>query len=145
MAEVLGTTASIIAIIQLSSVVVEYLSNAAGAKTEQMRLCDEILECEFILKRLKIKLNNNDEGSSWSKTINALNESPSAPLGRLLVALSIVKVKLRPKEGIKKALAPWKWHFDKKEVEEVIATIERIKSLLSLALTNDCGYVRFQY
>jgi hypothetical protein len=141
MAEVLGTTASIIAIIQLSSVVVEYLSDAAGAKTEQMRLCEEILECEFILKRLKIKVDNNDEGSSWSKTINALNKGPSAPLGQLLVALSIVKVKIRPKEGIKKALAPWKWHFDKVQVEEAIATIERIKSLLNLALTNDCGYV----
>ena len=141
----LSITAGIIAIIQLSSDVVDYLSDAAGATSERMHLCDEILECEFILKRLKVKVDNSDKQKSWSNTVNALNEGPSAPLNRLLVALSTVKVKVEPKKGVKRVLAPLKWHFDKKEVEEAISTIERLKRLLNLALTNDCGYIRPLY
>jgi Cdc6-like AAA superfamily ATPase len=51
--------------------------------------------------------------------------------------LSIAKTKLKPKEGMKKALASLKWPFDEKEMDKTFAAIEGEKSLLELALTNN--------
>jgi hypothetical protein len=140
MADPLGTTASIIAIIQLSSDVVKYISGAAGATKERKRLRDEVRACEFILQRLKDEVDYAEEGGTWSETIKAL-EDPGAPLGGLWVALNVVKAKLEPKKGPKKVLATLIWPFDEREVEKIISTIEREKTLLELALTNDCRYV----
>ncbi|KAF2181001.1 hypothetical protein K469DRAFT_692519 [Zopfia rhizophila CBS 207.26] len=71
------------------------------------------------------------------ETIKAL-EAPGAPLYWLGIALSVVIAKLKPKKGLKKALLALKWPFDEKEVGKIISTIEREKTLLALALTNDC-------
>jgi len=140
MADPLGITASIIAIIQLSSVVVEYINGVRGATKERKRLRDGVRACEFILQQLKDDADDTEEGKAWSETIKAL-EGADAPLGRLWVALNIVKEKLKPKTGLEKALMSLKWPFSEKEVEKIIWSVEREKTLLQLALTNDCRYV----
>jgi hypothetical protein len=137
MADPLSTTASIIAIVQLSSAVVEYINRARGATKERKRLRDEVRACEFILQQLKDEANDTEEGIAWSETIKAL-EGSDAPLGRLWVALNVVKAKLEPKSGLEKALTSLKWPFNEKEVEKIILAVEREKTLLQLALTNDC-------
>lgn len=144
MADPLSITASIIAVIQLSSAVVGYVIGVGGATKERKRLRDEVRACGFILQQLKDNVDDTEEGKTWSETIKAL-QGPDAPLGRLWVALSIVKVTLEPKKGLEKALASLKWPFDEKEVAEIIGSIEREKSLLELALTNDCRYVQSRF
>ena len=75
----LSTTASIIAIIQLSSKVVKYVSAVAGATKERKRLCKEVWVCEYILQQLKDEFDNSEEGKVWSKTIATLKD-PREPL-----------------------------------------------------------------
>ncbi|KAF4436368.1 hypothetical protein F53441_13284, partial [Fusarium austroafricanum] len=133
----LSATASIIAVIQLSSNVVKYVNAAAGATKERKRLREGVRSCEFILQQLNDGADDSEEGKAWSETIKAL-EAPDAPLGRLDVALRAIEVKIQPKEGEKKALARLKWPFNEREVGEILAAIEREKSLLGLALDNDC-------
>jgi predicted nuclease with TOPRIM domain len=133
----LSITASIIAIIQISSDIVSYVNGATGATKERKRLRDEVRACEFILQRLNDEVSDAEEGNTWSETIKAL-EGPDAPLGRLRDALNIVKAKLEPKKGLKNAFSTLKWPFDEKEIEKVISAIEREKNLLDLALANDC-------
>jgi len=133
----LSTTASIIAVIQLSSDVIKYISDAAGATKDRIRLRKEVLGCESILQELRDDADDSEEGRKWSDTIKAL-EAPGGPLGRLLVALNAIKTKLRPKEGVGKTLAALKWPFQEKDVNRIIGAIEREKTLLSLALANDC-------
>jgi hypothetical protein len=140
MADPLGATASIIAIIQLSSDVVKYINGVGGATKERKRLRDGVRACEFILQQLKDDADDTEEGKAWSETIKTL-EDTDAPLGRLWVALNVVKAKLEPKTGLEKALTSLKWPFNEKEVEKIISVIEREKTLLQLALTNDCRYV----
>lgn len=139
MADLLRTTASIIAIIQLSSVVVEYINGARGATKERKRLRDGVRACEFLLQQLKDNADDTEEGKAWYETIKAL-EGNDAPLGRLWVALNVVKAKLEPRTGPEKTLTSLKWPFNEKEVEKIISAIEREKVLLQLALTNDCRY-----
>ncbi len=140
MADPLSVTASIIAVIQLSSDVVKYINGVHGATKERKRLRDEVRACEFILRQLKDDAGDRDQGKAWSETIKAL-ESTDAPLGRLWLALNIVKAKLELKTGLEKTLASLKWPFNGKEVEKIISAIEREKTLLHLALANDCRYV----
>jgi len=134
----LSITGSIIAVLQLSSKVVEYVTSATGATKERKRLRAEVRACESILQRLKDEADDSEEGEAWSETIRAL-EDPSAPLGRLRVLFGIVKAKLQPKEGAKKALASLKWPFNEKEMEKIFGAIEREKSLLQLASDNHLG------
>ena len=140
MADPLGATASIIAIIQLSSEIVKYIGRVSSAAKERKRLRDELRSCQFILQQLKDDADDVEEGKMWLDTIKAL-QGPDAPLGRLWVALSVVKAKLEPKKGVQKAFASLKWPFDEKEVDRIVSVIEREKVLLHLALTNDCRYV----
>jgi hypothetical protein len=140
MADPVGTTASIIAIIQLASAVAEYINGVRGATKERKRLREEVRACEFILQQLKDDADDSEEGEAWSETIKAL-EGTDAPLGRLWVALNVVKTKLEPKRGLEKALMSLKWPFNEKEIEKIILAIEREKALLQLALTNDCRCV----
>ena len=114
----LSISASIIAIIQISSDIVSYVNGATGATKERKRLRDEVWACEFILQRLNDEVSDAEEGHTWSETIKAL-EGPDAPLGRLRDALSIVKAKLEPKKGLKNAFSTLKWPFDEKEIEKL--------------------------
>ncbi|TEY74291.1 hypothetical protein BOTCAL_0074g00210 [Botryotinia calthae] len=132
----LSPIASVIAVIQLASDIVSYISRAADATRERMRLRNEVLGCESILQQLKDEANNTEEGIKWTETIKTL-EASDGPLGRLWAALSAVKIKLEPKNGLRKALSTLKWPFDQKEVEKIIVTIEHEKSLLELALANN--------
>lgn len=133
----LSITASTIAIIQISSDIIGYINGATGATKERKRLREEIRSCEFILQRLNDEASDAEECSTWSATIKVL-EGPDAPLGRLWSALTTIKAKLEPKKGLKNALPTLKWPFDEKEIGKIISAIEREKSLLDLALTNDC-------
>lgn len=132
----LSTTASVIAIIQLSSEVVGFIGSAAGARKTRNRLRDEIHPCDKILQDLKDEADESEEGKSWSDTIKAL-EQPDAPLGRLSIALRVVKARLDPKDGQKKVFAALKWPFEEKEVQKIIDTIEREKNLLHLSVENN--------
>ena len=109
----------------------------AGATKERKRLHKEVWACEYILQQLKDEADDSEEGKAWSKTIATLKD-PRESLDRLWVVLSIVKAKLQPKDELKKAVASLKWLFNEKEIEKTFAAIEREKSLLELALTNDC-------
>ncbi|KAL5623863.1 hypothetical protein FOBRF1_003113 [Fusarium oxysporum] len=132
----LSTTASIIATIQLSSEVVKYVNAAAGATNQRKRLREEVRTCEYILQQLKDGADDSEEGKAWSRTIEAL-QGPKGPLGRLDVTLQTIQAKLLSKGGHKKVLETLKWPFTEREVEKILAAIEREKSLLWLALEND--------
>jgi hypothetical protein len=86
-------TASIIAEIQLSSEVVQYISTAAGATKERRRLRQEIQACDDILQQLRDDADASKEGKAWAEKIRALKE-PEAPLARFSVAVNLVKAKL---------------------------------------------------
>ncbi|KAK3377238.1 hypothetical protein B0T24DRAFT_592853 [Lasiosphaeria ovina] len=132
----LSAAASVIAVLQLSSVF-KYVNSAAGATKERQRLREGVRACESVLQQLKDQTDDSELGKAWLETIETL-EAPDAPLGRLHLALKTLKAKLRPKEGLKNALASLKWPFNEKEIEVFLAVIEREKSLLELALSNNC-------
>ncbi|KAI0892243.1 ankyrin repeat-containing domain protein [Annulohypoxylon nitens] len=131
----ISVSASIIAVIQLSSEVVKYITDVSGATKERIRLREEVLSCESILQELRDGTDNS-KGEEWLDTINSLQTS-SGPLNRLSVILEIIRSKLQPRDGFEKAFGVLKWPFQEREVSKVIGAMEREKNLLNLALAND--------
>ncbi|KAE8442846.1 hypothetical protein EG329_002588, partial [Mollisiaceae sp. DMI_Dod_QoI] len=132
----LGAAASLIAIIQLSSNVVNYIIGAAGASKERRRLREEIIACELVLLQLQDQSDDANEERQPRKSMPPAGVN--TPLYRLERVLCEIKMKLEPKYRLDKALAALKWPFTAKEVEQLISTIQCEKSLLQLELTNDC-------
>ncbi|KAL6406387.1 Ankyrin repeat domain-containing protein 50 [Ilyonectria robusta] len=71
--EPLGATASVIAVIQLSSRLVEYINGVSGATKDRKRLRESVRSCEQVLQRLKDEADDSEEGKAWSETIKALD------------------------------------------------------------------------
>jgi len=133
----LSTGTGIIAILQLSTEVVKYIIGVAGSTKDRRRLRSEIIACEAILMRLQdLSDDAREESKSW-ENMKAI-EGKDSPLYRLGLILDATKTKLEPKQGLSKALAPLKWPFEEKEVEKLIAAVQREKALLQLAITNEC-------
>ncbi|OAP56393.1 hypothetical protein AYL99_09572 [Fonsecaea erecta] len=131
----LSDAASLIAVIKLSCEVIGFVGTASGATKERKRVREEVQACQTILQQLKDEADESEEGQTWTKIINALEEL-HAPLGRLSIALNLLKTRLEPRSG-QRILTSLKWPFQEKEVARIIDAIEREKALLGLALIND--------
>ncbi|KAF2965989.1 hypothetical protein GQX73_g7572 [Xylaria multiplex] len=133
----LSMSASIIAVLQLSSDVVKYIIAATGAAKARRSLREEILSCEYVLLQIQDHFDEAGGGTVWLEKIKTL-EGPGTPLYRVGIALGALKARLEPKLGWNKALSALKWPFDEVEVEKLVSAIQREKSLLQLALTSNC-------
>jgi hypothetical protein len=131
----LGEVASVIAVLQLSGKVVDYVGKVKDASEDRKRLRDEIRACKRILQEIKDDADDSQESDGWVDTIKTL-ERPDGPLPRLQSALIQVETRLRKGDTFRGSL---KWPFQERDVIKIIDTIDREKSLLSLALSRDSG------
>lgn len=140
MADPLSVTASIIAVLQLSSTVLRYLVDVKDASADRKSLIREISSTRGILGTLNETVDDarvSDE--TWSATIRSL-EDPDGPLNVLKTTLQQLATTLEGSASatsIKKAANSLRWPFKQSEVEKILRVIERQKSTLSLALEND--------
>jgi|ERR1700722_9294347 hypothetical protein len=136
MADPLGISASIIAVLQLSGTVIEYLNDVKGASEDRHRILNEVACISGLLYFLKDRATQSQYGHSWSMTLASLN-TPKGPLEQFKSALERLIFKLAPVEGWRKAGKALAWPFQKEEIKEILSAIERHKSLFNLALQND--------
>ena len=61
----------------------------------------------------------------------------NGPLDQLHQAFKRIVTKIEPADGIRRLGKQIKWKFEKTEVDEILTRIERLKSLINLALAND--------
>ncbi|KAF5974131.1 ankyrin repeat domain-containing protein [Fusarium coicis] len=132
----LGATASIIAILQLSTAATHYVVSAKGATKQQRRLHEELRGCEDILLQLKDILENEQPDPTRGPLFSLL-EGPRSLFERLETLFESIKTKLYPKKGLTRVFSSLAWPFNEKDVNELIAAIQREKSLLQLALGSD--------
>jgi len=122
--------ASVIAVTQLCEKVIRYANNVSGAKDDRGRLRDQVRGCSMILLQLQDKIEDTDDGQTWSETLTCL----ATPLTRLYKALDMAATKLQGTDNSREKLT---WPFKEKEVQKLIAAIESEKGLLGLALQNN--------
>ena len=117
----------------LAHTVLGYIADAYAATGERKRLFDEVSSTQDLLTQLSQK---SDE-ARWGDTMKVL-ATDRGPLRQLEKALRGLEERLRPSDSRLKSFGKaLKWPFDKKEIEAIVASLERSKSLLTLALQRD--------
>lgn len=132
----LSTTASIIAILQLTTTLVNYLTGVKGASEDQKRYTIEASQLYTLLLNLKYRLEEATPTSPWYARARELG-AENGPLSQYKAALERLVDKVVPKDGARKIASRVLWPFNKAEVAEIFSTIERLKSLTSIALEMD--------
>ncbi|KAJ7136625.1 hypothetical protein C8R44DRAFT_767513 [Mycena epipterygia] len=139
MAEILGTVASILQLIDTALKAREYIKDFHNAPAEQQKL---FLEADH-LKPLLTELQKRVSASASTSMLHQM----TAPLGRFKTTMEEFTSKMRPADGrwskFSKQLTWTLWN--KKEAKEYLEEFESIKSLLNVWLAVDIWDVGQQY
>ena len=132
----LSVSASITALLQLSSTVIGYLSSVKSGPKELQSLRLELCSILPLLGILQDEAEQAKSGSLWSTTLLSLGE-PNGPIEQFRAALEILELRLSPIKGWKKVGKAFTWPLERTETLRVLGTIERQKLLFTLARQND--------
>ena len=134
MADPLSVSASIVAVIQASVVVVRYLRDVKGTPQDVSRLRMEIDSLQSVLLPVLQRLKQSEDGNLAP---GRLIEAQNGPLQELHVMLEDLEKRLAPTAGLRKARKAVSWPFQKSEIRDIVDAIERQKSLFILTLQLD--------
>jgi hypothetical protein len=137
MSDGLDITSGIIAVLQLTQEVIQYLLEVKDANADRQRILNEITSVHGFLYILKDKAESSNAcDTPLFNTLRTLNVA-DGPLEQFKSALERIATKVKPERGAKKVYKALKWPFEKGEVKELINAIERQKSFFGMALQND--------
>jgi hypothetical protein len=133
----LGVTASIIAILQLSSKVIGYLNDVKDASKERAKCAIEASSLHSLLTNLRFRLEEGDANKPWFTAIRSL-ATENGPLVQFREVLELLQDKMTGGEGrlgrIREALV---WKFKREEIDRIMHPMERLKTLVLTALEMD--------
>lgn len=139
----LSITASIIAVLQLTSKVIEYLDDATDAPKERGRLVTEATNLYSLLMNLKYRLEEGRSNEPWYNAIKSLAD-PTGPLAQYMTILNELQCKVVVSSRVGKIAHALAWKFNKAEVDRMLSKIERLKVLIQIALEMDHLSVAYQ-
>ncbi|PQE29767.1 AGC PKA kinase protein [Rutstroemia sp. NJR-2017a WRK4] len=131
MSDPLSITASIVALLQLTKSVVEYVKDVKGGQMTG----DNIWSTISLLEMLKFRF--EDATVDGVKLSSEIKMDVKAPLRELQRVLEKLVGKLAPASKAQRAMQNLAWPFTKGEVKDLLSSIERQKSHLTLAMENN--------
>ena len=132
----LSVTASVIAVLQLTGVVITYLNDVKDAPKECQQCTIEASNLQNLLINLRYRLEQGQTGDPWFTAVRTLNVE-NGPLNQYKQALEQLQSKVDAGNGAKRMKRQLVWKFSKAEVAGILARMERLKSLVSIALEMD--------
>lgn len=132
----LSVTASVIAVLQLTGTVLSYLNDVKNASKECQQCTIEASNLQNLLINLRYRLEQGQIGDPWFTSVRALNIE-NGPLDQYKQALEQLQSKVDVGNSVRKVGKQLVWKFNKAEVADILARMERLKSLLSIALEMD--------
>lgn len=132
----LSLTASIIAILQLTSPVIEYLNDVQDAPKDRARLAVEVSNLYSLLITLRYRLEEARSNEDWYTVVRSLG-AQNGPIDQYKNMLEQLHRKVMSGNGIRKIRYALAWKFSKEEVAGLLSRIERLKSLIQIALEMD--------
>jgi hypothetical protein len=132
----LSVTASIIAVLQLSAKVLEYLSDVRDAPKERSHCEAEISNLSALLRALRDHVQTRDLSQPWYTAIAEL-AAPKGPFDQFKQALEALQNKITDGGRLKKLGEALVWKFKKEEIAGILDRIERLKSLVEIVLQMD--------
>jgi len=139
--EPLSVTASLIAILQLSTKVVGYLNDVNDASKDRAKCMIEATNLNSLLTSLRFRVEEVGSNTPWYTSVRGLAVE-NGPLMQFKQALEELQDKMTGVEGgrgrkarkIRNALI---WKFKKEEIASILARMERLKGLVQVALEMD--------
>jgi hypothetical protein len=132
----LSGTASIIAVVQIAGSVITYLKDVKDAPKECRKCMVEISNSNTLLLELDLHLSESSSQEPWYAEVRALRVK-DGPLDQYNQALQHLLTKVEPKSKIRKLANVLTWNFIKEDVAGILTRMERLKSLVSIALEMD--------
>jgi hypothetical protein len=132
----LSITASIIAVLQLANKVLKYMNHVKEAPKERTECVVELLTLSGLLSKLRAHIEDGDLTQPWYTAAKDL-ASRNGPLDQLIQALETLLLKFTDGGRRKKIGDALIWKFKKEEIAGFLERIERLKTLVSVALQLD--------
>ena len=132
----MSMTASIVAILQLTTTLTGYINDVRKATKEQARIAVEASNLYGLLTNLRYRVEEARSDEPWYNQVKLLAVK-DGPLDQFKDTLEKMVERIstsRKRDQIKSILT---WTLTKTEVDNALARMERLKSLLSCALNND--------
>ncbi|KAI9685640.1 MAG: hypothetical protein M1820_010768, partial [Bogoriella megaspora] len=132
----LGITASIVAVLQLTVNAIGYLKDVKDSSETCQKCAAEASNLNNLLINLLYHLNQKTAGDDWYTAIRALNVE-NGPLDQYAKDLTLLLSRVEALEGFQKIKRQLMWKFSKEEIAGILARMERLKSLVNIALEMD--------
>lgn len=136
----LSLTASIIAVLQLTTEVIKYLNDVKDAPKDRARFAMEASSLSNLLVSLRYRLDEGKSNEAWYKEVNLLGVQ-DGPLDHYKHALEELQLKVVNGKGLAKIGKSLVWKWGKEEVASILSRIEHLKTLVQVALQMDHLYV----
>lgn len=131
----LSVSASIVALLQLTSTVINYLIDVRGGPEELQRVRLEVSSVPKILFMLQDQADQAKQDDSFLSTLGSLNVR-NGPFEQFRATLERLASKLAPVKGWRQIRKTLIWPFQKEEIHEILNTIERQKGVFLLTGQN---------
>lgn len=131
----LSVTSSIITIIEASTKFVGYLNKIKDAPQDRVRCAAEILSLCSLLFTLRDHIEKSDS-TKWYSTVQSL-AIEDGPLDQFKQALETLHSKVADGGRLKRVGEVLMWKFQKEEIASILGQIERLKTLVEIALQLD--------
>ena len=141
---VVGLAASIAQTITTTVQLVSYINDIKDASKDRARLAMEAASLLPSLISLRYRTEQSKLTDPWFVGLRTLGVE-NGPLDQFKEAMGLLVRKLKPQSGIKQVTAKLLWTLDKKEINDVLSRIERMKTLVGLALQRDHLWVYIYY
>ncbi|KIV93472.1 hypothetical protein PV10_04684 [Exophiala mesophila] len=132
----LSITASIITILELTTKLMVYVNDVRHATREQAKVAVEASSLYGLLTRLRFRVEEARSSDPWLNQVKLLGRE-NGPLDQFKDILEKMVEQIsssRKRDQVKSALM---WKFTKSEVDDALKRMERVKSLIQCALTED--------
>lgn len=137
-----GLVASVLQLIDTATKVLVYLNDVKEASSEQKDLSQYVLGLMSTLNMLRSRVEESMSSSDVNLPAIKNLGVENGPLDQIKMLMERLAKKLKPSTGrMDKAGKLLKWPFDKKEVKDVIEQIDRVNTLVALAIQSDNMYV----
>ena len=133
----LSILASVTALAGATFKIVSFLGVMKEGGNDRLRLTTEVNSLWMVLKLLEGQLEpTNLHEEAWLAGVRSL-KMPDGVFDQIRQAIQRLDVKLKPQTGHRKALQTLRWPLrDKKDVEETVSHLERLKTSVSLVLNH---------
>jgi hypothetical protein len=132
----LSVTASIIAVLQLSAKVLGYLNDVKDASKDRVKCAVEASNLHSLLINLRFRLEEGNVDAPRFTAVRALGVE-NGPLDQFKQALEALQTQMTDGGRLQQAGKALVWKFKKEEIAGILVRIERLKTLVGIALQMD--------